>query len=71
MDTLGVTVTVELAPLAVGMTLAGFAVQVPENGRGHAIVTVFLKPLVVVAVTVKVAESPASTVWLVGLAANL
>lgn len=55
-DALGVTVTVELVPLAVGTTLAGFAVQVPANGRGHVIETVPVKPLAVVAVIVKVVE---------------
>jgi hypothetical protein len=53
-ETLGVTVTVELVPLEVGTTLAGFAVQVPANGRGHVIATIPVKPFVVVAVTVKV-----------------
>jgi hypothetical protein len=68
---LGVTVTVELAPLAVGTRLAGFAVHVPANGSGHVIATAPVKPLVVVAVTVKIAGFPALTVWLPGLTANL
>jgi len=71
-DALVVTVTVAAAPLVVGITLAGFAMQVdPEGCPVHVSDTELLKPLTEVAVTVKLVEFPALTVWLVGFTANL
>jgi hypothetical protein len=72
-DAFVVTVTVEPAPLAVGIMLAGFAVQVDPSPkyREQLIATVPVKPLPVVPLMVNFAEFPTFTVWLPGLAANL
>jgi hypothetical protein len=70
-DALVVTVTVEFAPLLVGVMLAGFGVQLDPDGCPVQVSeTVPLKPLIAVPVTVNVPELPASTVKLPGFASK-